>query len=77
MSKIDASTLSPLAHMLRDLPSGTPFAVVVDGKTHTGPADFTVKEGVATLTFAPAPLDFAAEDGDAPYVPPASDGTPE
>ncbi len=78
MSKIDASTLSPLASLLRDLPTSTPFAVVTDGRKHTGPADFAVVEGVATLTFQPVPLEVDAPFVvDRPYIPPASDGAPE
>lgn len=59
MSRIDASAVYPIGAMLRELAASTPFVVITsDGKRHTGPAEFKVIEGVATLAFeaaAPAP----------------------
>ncbi len=53
MSKIDASAVYPVGAMLHELAQATPLVIVTaDGQRHTGPADFTVKDGVATLTYA-------------------------
>ena len=79
MSKIDASRVYPIGAMLHELAAGTTFVIVTaDGQRHTGPAEFVVREGVATLTFeAPAPV--AAEPvitKGKRRVPALSDGEP-
>ena len=77
MSKIDASAVYPIGAMLHELAAGTPLVIVTaDGQRHTGPAEFRVIEGVATLAFDAAPERSYAEPSMSGAIPALSDGEP-
>lgn len=80
MSKIDASAVYPLGQMLKELAAGTPFVVLAGGRKFSGPAEFLVIDGIATLAYEglgeaerPWPKTNGNEGGG--YIPVASNGT--